>query len=212
MDREQRQKHILELARKAIQELKPDLALEHLRGIRREVEDLPGTSISAEHQLLYAGALGASNAEGAQSEYESALHQVCNLHVPDIALEIRAHEDYGNYLRRFTRHRTVAREQYVLAKQLAIESNLPEDSSRLELDIVSLDLQINEDPRLATFQRIKKIALELGCTSQQQLQGWILFCGENEEQEYMLVAARKRREPSEEYLRGLLASLKSDSR
>src|SRR5229473_4924585 len=135
MDQEYKLKHTLDLARTEIQRLRPYVALEHLKSIQVEIDSLPCTSISAEHRLLYAGVLAASGDPGAESEFKQAVQQVLDLPTRDVGLEMRAHEDYGNYLRRFTRFRTVAREQYQLAKKVALECKLFEDSARFELDI-----------------------------------------------------------------------------
>ncbi len=211
MDEEYELRHTLDLARTEIQRLRPFVALAHLNSIQARVEARPHTSISAEHRLLYAGVLAATGDEGAESEFRQALQDILDLPTRDIGLELRAHEDFGNYLRRFTRLRTLAREQYQLAKKLAVECKLFEDSARFELDIVSLDLEINQDPRLGCFGRFKKIATQLGSTFKQQLRAWFVFCGESGEQGSRLVAARKRSEPPDGYFRGLLESVKRDT-
>jgi len=89
MQPEQQLKHVLQLARKAIQELKQSLALEYLRSILRDVESLPGTSVSAEYRLLYADALALSNttAESAESEFKHAIHEIFDLAASDVDLE-----------------------------------------------------------------------------------------------------------------------------
>jgi hypothetical protein len=212
MPSELQMKHTLHLARKAIFELKQSLAFELLRSIQNDVEILPHTSVSAEHQLLYADALALSKttADAAESEFRSALQQICDLQVSDVELEMRGHEDYGNYLARFKRLRSRAREQYQSAKRLAVQSTLLEDSSRLELSIIKIDLESDESPQITAFQNFKKAAAELGCTFQEQLAGWMVFSGEFEEQVPTLVAARNAGKTPVDYFRGLLKSIKSN--
>src|SRR6267143_290740 len=140
MQTEHQLKEVLHLARKAIQELKQSLALEYLSGILRDVEDRPDTPFAAEYRLLYANALALSSksAESAAAEFRGALQEIFDLPVPDIDLELRAHADFGNYQSRFTRRRSVAREQYQLGKRLAVKNNLLEHSAKFDLYIINI--------------------------------------------------------------------------
>ena len=207
MPSEHHLKHSLELTRKAIIELKQSLAFQILTSIASDVESLSGTPILAEYQLLTANAYAMSSetADTAEAEYQLAVEQICNLPTPDSDLEMRVHEDFGNYLVRFRGVRSRAREHFLSAKKIAILKSLPEDTARIELKIVKIDLESDRSPLLPKFRAFKNVAAELGITFQKQLAAWTLFCGENEAHTPGLVAAR---DAGKEYFRGLLRSIR----
>jgi hypothetical protein len=133
--------HTLQIARAEVIRLRPHVALEHLRTILRNTEDMPGTSVWAEHQLIYAGALAATGDEASELEFERALERIRNLPTRDIQLEMRAHEDFADFLVRFAHRPSLARQHYESARQLAVEHGLHEPSARLQLRIIKIDLE-----------------------------------------------------------------------
>ena len=202
-------KHTLELARTEINRQNPHLALEYLKTVQRDVEDMAGSSAWAEHQLLSAEALSAYGDPAAETEFQEALQRISNLPVRDLGLEMRANEHFGNYLASFARRRSLARQHYESAKRVAVESSLPEDSARLQLFISKIDLEADQDPRLRSFQNLMKAAAELHSTAQEQLAAWTVYWSYDEQKKQGLVAARGAGIASVEYFLGLLTSVKS---
>lgn len=202
----------LEIARAEVIRLRPHVALEHLRTILRDVEDMPETSVWAEHQLIYAGALAATGDPASELEFERALERICNLATRNIELEMRAHEDFADFLVRFPRRPSLARQHYQSARQLAVERGLHEPSARLQLRIIKIDLESDQDPLVPSFRRFMKLSAELNCTDQERLQAWILYSGDSQKTKRGLRAARHGSMPSDEYFRGLLASVRQGER
>src|SRR4029077_4234582 len=167
------------------------LARRHLGEIRREVEQHCDASLSAHHQLAFAEALAASYDPSSESEFEDAVRHVSDLPERDPLLEMRAHEHYARCLRHKGRL-SLALQHYESAKKLAVEFGLREDRARLQMSLVSINLEIDKDPRVENFRNLKKIARDVDYTWQEQLAAVTLFLGESESGEIGLLAARDR--------------------
>src|SRR6266568_4571233 len=140
---EKKLRRVLELARAAVHRGQAYQALGHLNSIQSQIDDLAGTSLWAEHELIYAGALAAMTDAmtdlGAEAAFEDALKRIATLSEPDLALEMLAHEDFGKYLAEQRALRR-AREHYGLAERIAESLDQPEDAARVQLCIIRMDL------------------------------------------------------------------------
>jgi hypothetical protein len=208
---EKQLRHVLELARREIIASNRANAAEYLRSIRSEVENFEGTSVWAEHQLLFAGTFAMIGDPAAETEFQEALDRVTNLRERDPSLEMRVHDDLARYLEVFAHRPSVARQHNTSAKDLAIECALKEESAKFQLRIIKTDLETDEAPRIKSFHNLKKAAKELGCSFQKQLAAWILYCGAIQEDGRGSLAARKRDDSlaSVGYFRGLLTSVRN---
>jgi hypothetical protein len=200
-------RHILDLARAEIIRGNSSRALEYLRGARSDAEEVKGSTDWAEYQLLLADALAEAGDPTAQAEFEEAVQRACNLRDRDTVLEMRVYDDFGKFLVSFDEHqRSLAREYTQTAYELAVRRGQAEDSARLKLRIVMIDLKFNQNHAgIEAFRNLKKAAKDLGASYQRQLAAWVQYCGETQGIPGML-AARGRRAASVDYFRGLLTS------
>jgi hypothetical protein len=202
-------RHILDLARADINRSQPFLALEHLRTIRSQIDDLSGTPLWAEYQLSYAEAVSAMNEDAAEREFEEALSRLSMLEDRDLTLELRAYEHLAQFLCR--KHRpSPARKYYQLAENVAVDAGLREDADRIRLCVIRIDLETSNDPQLASFQNLKKAA-EDGYCHHHQLTAWIQYSTQVKEAERGLLNARQRGTASVDYFRGLLSSIRNNA-
>jgi hypothetical protein len=202
-------RHILELARGDVLRGQAPRALEYLRTILSDIDDLPETPIWAEYQLIYAGALAGMNDRGAEAAFEEALMRISVLPESDAGLLLRAHEDFGRYLAGRHSH-LIALKHYKAAEGIAVEAGMLEDAARVYLCIVRIDLESSRDPRLESLQNLKKAAKDL-YTAREQQRAWVQYCQELEESGRVLVAARKGSVASVDYFRGVLSTVRRTS-
>jgi hypothetical protein len=203
--------HTVELARAEVNRQRPELAIKHLRTIQSEMENMAGSPIWADHQLLFAEALSAKGDPASETEFEEAFRRIRNLSVRSPDLEMRVYEHFADYLVRFAHRLSLARQYFEAAKKVAVECSRQEDPARLQLRIIAIDLRVDEDPQLESFQNLKRASLEMHSTPQEQLAAWILYQGEVNEKARGLMAARHWSVASVDYFRGLLTSVKKDN-
>ncbi len=202
-------RHILELARADVLRGQAPRALGHLRTVLSDIENLPETSIWAEYQLIYAGALAGMNDRGAEAAFEEVFTRISALQESDTELMFRAHEDFGRYLA--GRHsQPLALTHYKSAERIALEAGMLEDAARVYLCIVRIDLESNRDPRLESLQNLKRAAKDLYTACEQQ-RAWVQYCQELEESGRVLVAARNGSVASVDYFRGALSTVRRAS-
>jgi hypothetical protein len=185
-------------------------SLEYLRDIQADLDDLYGTSLWAQHQLIYACALAAMNESGAEAAFEDTLGRVSALSEPDLALEMTAQQHYANYLagRRATK---LARQHYQRAEKIANSLGREQDVAHIQMCVIRIGLEESKNPQLVAFQRLQAAAKE-GYTEVQQREAWIHYMDQFEEIEPQLVAARKGAEASLEYFRGVLSEIRRNRR
>jgi len=208
MEDEEKLSRTLQLARDEIKRLNPTRAFEYLGAIEFDVCERRGTAIWAEHKLLFASALAETGNSAAKQEFDEALERIRNLPDRDLDLEMRIFEDYAKYLACFEHRRSKAREYLQAAREIALKQGLLEDSARLQLKIIKIDLEIDEDPRKECFQNLKKAAKELGASFQKQLAAWVHYCTEDKNSSLGMIAARKKGIASVGYFRGVLTLVK----
>jgi len=198
--------HTLDLARADVVRGQANLALGLLRTVQLEIDDLAGTSIWAEYQLIYAGALAGMNDSGTGSAFEETLSRISRLTEPSPELEMRSHGDFGKYLAG-KGWRTAARKHYQLAERIAADLEQAEEVARFQMCIILLDLEENDDPRLGSFQNLKQAA-KGRYTAREQHAAWIHYDDEIQDGGKQLVAARKGSDASVEYFRGVLSEIR----
>jgi hypothetical protein len=203
---EKKFRRILELARGCILRGQAPQAIAHLECVRLEIEDFPGTSVRAEYELLYAGALGGMRDSGAEYAFSDAFKCISELSEPDPALQMRAHGDFGKYLAEKLAFKR-AREQYRLAEKIAEGLDEPEDLAHFQMCLIGIELQEHGDPRLRAFQNLKRAATE-GYTHLHQRDAWFHFIDQFQRDGRQMVAARKGDEASLDYFRGVLSQIK----
>jgi len=198
--------HDIDLARADVHRGEAHLALGRLNNIQTQVEQLSGSRLWAEHQLVFAGALAAMLDPDAHQAFAEALSRVSKLDDSEQELRMRLHEDFGKYLIS-KKAQKAAREQYVSAERAAEDLGRPEDVARHQLCIIRIDLQQEGGVRLTAFQNLKRAAKD-GYTSVQQRQAWIHYLEESSEMGRRLLAARKGGEASVDYFRGVLSEIR----
>ena len=199
-------RYTLSLARTCVHQGQAHQALEYLNSIQLEIEDLAGTALSAEYELVYAGALAAMNEPTAEGVFEDALRHVEALAEPESALAMSAHEDYAKYLA--GRHATKrARQHYQRAEKFADSLGREQCAAHYQMCVIGLDLQETKSPHLRAFQRLQEAAKD-GYTEVQQREAWIHYTEQFGEFEPQLVATRKGAEASADYFRGVLSKIK----
>jgi hypothetical protein len=197
----------LDLARADVNRQQPHRALNQLRAIDIQIEDSPETYPWAEAKLISAEALAALEDPGAMYEFEEAIRRISSISERDLALEMRAHEHFAKHLAE-KRHTGRAREHYQLAERIAEEAELREDADRIHLCIILIDLQSGHDPRLSSFQNLKRAAAEEANTYREQLAAWVHYLDEFRHRQTGLVYARQREVASVDYFRGVLSLIR----
>lgn len=89
----------IDLARREINQQRPQLALRHLDDRRREALDCDDSLLLAQYQLARGEALATTNDPSAGTDFEDTLLQLSHLPDRDLLLEMRAHEHFARYLR-----------------------------------------------------------------------------------------------------------------
>ena len=204
---EKKIRHVLDLARRCVYRGQALQAFAQLESIRQEVDDLPRTSVSAEYELIYAGALGATGDPVAEYAFDDAFKRISELSEPDPALEMRAHGDFGKCLaeqRSFGR----AREECRLAERIAESLDRPEDSAHFQMCVIGIELQERQDPQLRAFQNLRRAAVVDGYIDMDQRDAWFYYIDEFQRDARQMVAARKGNEASVDYFRGVLSQIR----
>ncbi|MGB7438580.1 MAG: hypothetical protein WBR26_04360 [Candidatus Acidiferrum sp.] len=206
MTSDERTQQVLNLARAAIHKGQAPLAIEYLKTIQSEIEDLASTSPWAEHELIYAGALAGMNDPAAETAFEETLERISHLSEPNRALEMRAHEDLGKYLAG-KRSRSSARNHYQLAERIAVDLDRDEDVARIQLCIIRIDLEESRDPRIVSLQNLRHAAKDC-YTAREQHAAWMHYDDEIQSIRNRLIAARKGSEATVDYFRGVLSEIR----
>jgi hypothetical protein len=203
-------RYTLDLARACVHKGEAPQALEYLKSIQSDVEDLVGNSPWAEHELIYAGCLAGMNEPGAETVFEDALKRCAELTEPDPALMMMAHEDYAKYLagRRATKP---ARQQFRKAEEIAEGLGREECVAHFQMCLIRVDLEETNNSQLRAFRNLQQAAKD-GYTEVQQREAWIHFTGESEGFAPQLVATRKGTEASVDYFRGVLSKIRRGGR
>lgn len=196
----------LDLARTCVYKGQAPQALGYLKGIQLEIDDLVGTSLWAEHELIYACAFAAMNDRYAETAFEDALKRISALSEPDLVLELAAQRDFAKYLagRRATKR---ARQHYRQAEEIASGLDREQDVANIQMCVIRIALEESNSPQLRAFQRLQEAAKE-GFTEVQQREAWIHYTDQLEDIGEQLVAARKGAEGSVDYFRGVLSEIR----
>jgi hypothetical protein len=199
---------ILVLAKTAINQQHPHLAIEHLTSIERFAEGTPETIFWAEHRLVLAEAYGALGDEVAPSFFEEALERLAKLPEEHPGLELRAKEHYADYLNRFPPRRpSKAREFLVASKRIATHVG-KEDVARVQMKIIGIDLTQDKDTELGNFRTLKRVALQRHATYQRQLVAWMMHLDKQDRTRKGLRAARDKNSASDQYFGDLLDAVR----
>ncbi len=203
-------RHVLDLARAEINRQRPRLALEHLRTIHEQIDQLRTLPLWAEFQLIYAEALSAMNVDAAEHEFQEALSRLSKLNPREPILELRAEEHFADFLSRRGRV-PLARGHYQSAESIAVDSGLREDADRIRLSTISMDLQSSNSQQWKSFQNLKKAAAECNYRHTPQLSAWIRYSDQLREQVNRgLMNAREGEIASPDFFKGLLRSIGTD--
>jgi hypothetical protein len=201
-------RRILELARNAVNALKPDRAIELVTSLGLDGEQEGFERFWAESRLVLAEAYMTKCDPVAETFFEEALSAIASLPENDSMLEMRTNEHYADYLSNFAGCRSKARPRYDLAKRLAVSNHLDEDSANIQLKVELLELTIDNHPELENFQMFKGLAERGGYTHQDQLATWMQYRGAVPETLRGLKFARKKNSVSPQYFLSLLESVK----
>lgn len=199
-------RHILDLARACVHRGQAYQALGYLNSVQSQIDDLAETSLWAEHELIYAGALGGMADPGAEVAFEETFERLAKLPEPDQPLKMLAHADFGKYLAEQRAYRR-AREHYQFAERLAENLERVEDAAHYQMCIIRIDLEDDRNPQLGALQMLKDAAKD-GYTALEQREAWIHYTEEFQGSGTQLVAARKRCEASVDYFRGVLSGIR----
>ncbi len=203
-------RHVLDVARGEINRQRPRLALEHLKTIHEQIDELGTGSLWAEFQVIYAEALSAMNMDAAEHEFHEALSRLSQVDPPEPILELRTEEHFADFLSRKGRV-PLAREHYQSAENIAVESSLREDADRIRLSIVSMDLQDSKNPQWKSFLNLKRAAAECNSPHTRQLNVWIRYSEQLQEQiDRGLMNAREGAIASVDHFKSLLTSVERD--
>lgn len=198
--------HVLQLAKTAINQQNPHLAIQHLRSIERAIEDALDTPIWAEHRLVLAEVYGALGDQAAPTFFDEAIDRLGRLREEHLHLLLRSREHYADFLCRFCRRFSKARELYVSAKGFASRIG-QEDVARVQLKIIGLDLAVDNDPEFENFQTFKHVSLTRHVTYRKQLAVWMHHLGNQERAGTGLRAARNRSRAAERCFSDLIDSV-----
>jgi tetratricopeptide (TPR) repeat protein len=198
--------NVVDLAKAAINQQDPHGAIRLLTSVERTVENMPGMPVWADHRIALAEAYGALGDEVAPSFFDEALDRLTKLAEQQPLLEVRANEHYADYLCRFAKRFSKARELLGSAKLKSAWIG-KENTARIQMKITSVDLRVDNDPELENFTTFKRVARQLHATYQTQLAAWMQHLGQQERATGGLRAARNRNHASEQHFIDLIVSV-----
>lgn len=150
---------------------------EILRPFYRDCDDLVGTPEWAELSLTMAESFSGDNKAEAETYFNEALERIGSITDTPLQLLLRVQEHYGIFLFSVAKRPISARPRFVEAKKLAVSNGLREDSARVQLRLLLIDLEADKDPQFGNFKSLRRIAKEDGFTSQETLMAWNLHLG-----------------------------------
>jgi len=199
-------RYTLDLAKACVHKGEAPQALEYLKSIQPEIEDLAGSSLWAKHDVIYAGALAGMNHPSAETAFEDALKRCAELSTPDPALAMTAHEDFARYLAGRQAMKR-AQEQFRQAERIAEDLGREQCVAHFQMCTIRLELEQSKSPRLVAFRRLQEAAKD-GSTEVQQREAWISYTEQFEGLAPQVVATRKGTEASVDYFRGVLSEIR----
>jgi hypothetical protein len=214
-DNQQEIESALDLAERDINQLKPDLALERLGRIGRQINDADPYE-RAYYSLLLGQAFAAMRNPGAETYLLEAEDRVKALPVKnrelqlqelvrDQRLEFKVYKQLGKFYTSVVKKPSKAKECFSQAKASALALGVSEDTADIELRIKAIDLTIDKDPELKNFQKLRHVAGENYIASD-QLAAWRRH--HENSQSPTLLYARKGNVRDEQYFLNLLESVK----
>ena len=197
-------RRILELAKCANNQQDPDraIALVSSSGLDGSQTGLEKEWI--ESRLILAEAYTAKGSSLAEPMFEETVELLKRSEIEDVAIESRVHEHFGDYLRRFAKRPSLARQEYEIAKSKILQLKLDEDSARVQLKLESIELDMDKSPELENFVTFKRVAKRLGCTCAQQLVAWLSHKGQIAQHQDGLRFARSKAKAGEAYFEHIL--------
>src|SRR4029077_17929640 len=197
-------RRILHLAKAANNQQNPDQAIALIETLRlAESEGLEKDW--ADSQLILAEAYTAKGDQLAETLFEETFELLAQFSPPEITLEIRAHEHFGDYLRRFAKRPSLAHEPYEHAKSRAVDLHIcAEDIARIQLKIEAIELAMDQSPEAENFASLKRVAKKWGYTCAEQLAAWLHHKGQADDHDQGLRFARNREQAGEQYFKYLL--------
>ncbi|MBN1547012.1 MAG: hypothetical protein JW902_10160 [Syntrophaceae bacterium] len=216
-DNQQEIKNALDLARRDINRQKPDLALERLRRIERQID---GADLfeRTHYSLLLGEAFSAKRDPGAETYLLEAEERIKALPVRnrelelevlvrDLELEMRVYEQLGKFYTFVEKRPSKAKNYFSKGKAAAVEIN-PETAADIDLRIIAIDLTIDKDPELENFQILRRVGGE-GYLAQDELAAWRQHLDrKSASQSPALRYARNFNARDEQYFQNLLGSVK----
>lgn len=199
---------ILEIARREVNRGNPELALEHLRGIRDSINSYEHTPEWVDYSLVAGEAFLSQRSQSAESFLTEAKEKIVT--VPNVSddLRLRVNERLGDFYRNVAPKRpSLAKEYFALAKGVAVMRHVDEEIARIELKIVCTDLQTDKNPKLQDFQTMRRIAKAEHYTDAMQLIAWSHHLGDLGESMNGMYFGRGISEAGEDYFRDLLRSV-----
>jgi hypothetical protein len=209
-----RLRDILDLTKREIQAGNGYRALQLLRDSNLEAEAVKGTGFYAEHRLRIAEAISGMAAKGDDSAvtyFDDALERIANLPEEEPELLMHARLSYANYLTSALGRNSAARELYSGVKEIAVRLRLEERVAEVQLKMIRIDLEADDDDRLASFENMR-VAADGEFTWQQQLGAWALYVGEDQRATKWRRYARGQGVASVKYFRSLLESIRAQSK
>jgi hypothetical protein len=201
-------RYTLDQAKACVHEAQPHRAIEYLKSVQSEIDDLVGDPLWAEHELIYAGALAAMNQLSAEPAFEDTLKRIEGLSEPDLRLAMRAHSDYAKYLAgKGRREAKRTRHHYQQAENLADKLGREECVAHFQMCIIRIGLEESNSSQLLAFQRLQEAAKDRS-TEVQQREAWFHYTDQFEALEPHLLETRKGTEASVDYFRGVLSEIK----
>ena len=213
-DNAQEIKRTIEYARRDINQNNPDLALECLRQIQRQID---GADLleRAHYPLVLGEAFLAKRDPGAEGYLVEAEERIRTLPIKDfpelqalakeLELEVRVYEQLGNFFTFVEKKPSKAKNYFSKAKAAAKEIN-SEAAADIDLSIIAIDLTTDKDPELENFQILRRVAGQ-DYTANDQLMAWHLHL-KSASKSPELLYARKINVHDEQYFRNLLESVK----
>ena len=217
-DSQQEIRSTLDLARRDINRQKPNLALERLRRIGRQIDDADPFE-RAHYSLLLGEAFAAKRDQAAETYLLEAEERIKAIPVRDLSLEIqtlvrdlelelRVYEQLGKFYTFVVKNPNKAKDYFYRAKSEALGLNRPEVAAENELMIIAINLKISNDPDLEYFQMLRRVAGE-DYLAKDQLSAWYMYLeNKSASQPSTLLYARKADVWDEQYFRNLLKSAK----
>lgn len=163
-------------ARAAIDRGQSGLAIQYLGRVAKEIEGYEKTQLWLEHRLLLARAYAQQYDPVAESFFEEVRNSIPAVPSCPVEFQLELCEQFAGFYSQFGK-RTKARSLLEEAKNVSVAQGNAEETNRIQLRLVLVDLKADEDVEVENFNLMMGVAAVGGYTYGERYLAWHLHLG-----------------------------------